>query len=99
MSVSRRGSEYGVALSEESITVTSGGGVETLTVPASARAAVVSADGADSRWRVVGTPTSSVGHLLVDGGQVEVFGNDLANFKIVCATATTVAVFVTYYGL
>lgn len=97
MSLAARGSGYGNALSEESITANATT-AESLTPPGAAMSAVVSVSGENARYRLAGTPTASVGHLLVIGNQVEVYVNDLNNFQIISTTATDAEVFVTYYG-
>lgn len=71
------------------------------TVPADAVLAVLTVDGGTLRWRPDGTttaPTSSVGHLIPDGGGWTFgYGNDeLDAIKIVAASGTPV-VHVSYY--
>ncbi len=70
-------------------------------VPADAVLAVLTVDGGSIRWRPDGAttaPTSSVGHLIADGGGWTFgYGNDeLDAIEIVLATGTPV-VHVSYY--
>lgn len=95
MGLSGRGAGYGKALSEEGFTVNTAV-AGSLTPPAAAYTAVVSVD-ADCRFKMIGTATSSSGHYLTAGNQVEVFKDELNTFSIIGAVVSA-AVFVTYYG-
>ena len=89
--------EYGSAVSSQSIPSQDATTATSLTVPASARSALVSAQG-DCEFRVDGTdPTATVGHPLLAGQSFEVTGQiDMSNFAIISKSGT-VGVFVTYF--
>ena len=95
--VDRRIESYGELVSCEAITQDAAV-VGTLTVPAAALSAVVSA-WIDCSHRSDGTdPTTTVGHPLLAGLSVELFGQtDMTAFKIISQSATG-TVFVTYYA-
>jgi hypothetical protein len=68
-----------------------------LTVPAKAKAALISADTQPVRLRFDGTdPTTAIGHLIANGDHLFVSG-DIKNIKVIQTTATAL-VNVTYFG-
>jgi hypothetical protein len=95
--IGRRAADYGKALSEEAFSVNASVAGE-LSPPARAVSAVISVSGENARYRIVGTPTNAIGHLLVVGNQVEVYGDQVVSFRIISTSGTDADVFVTYYG-
>lgn len=95
MGISLRAHAYGTSVSDETISLDATT-PETLTVPSSARSALITASGASVRYRFQGTVSSSTGHLIADGGNIEVFRDDLSRIEFV-ASAGTADLFVTYF--
>lgn len=96
MSLGRRGASYGSAVSEASISVTNSA-TSSLAPPQGAISAVVSVSGGTARYAFKSAPSPTVGHVLLAGGQVEVFRDDLVGFRIIAEAAGGVTAFVTYY--
>lgn len=98
MSLNRRGAGYGRAISDDALTIDSST-AESLPVPASARSCLVTVTGQPARYRFGADPTSSVGHIVADGGNVELFRDDMSSVRFISATggASTV-LFVTFFG-
>lgn len=94
MALARRSQEYGKSVADEQISLSTGS-ADSLTVPANVQAAFVTASGANVRYRFAGTPTPTVGHLLSDGGNLEVFIHDLASVQFIAESGTP-TIFVTY---
>ena len=97
MTSTQRVLAMGRAISFEQITLNAST-ADTLTVPVRIYSCLITADGANVRWRADGgAATSSVGHLLVDGQSIEFFGDDVDSLSIIATTGTpTVAV--TYFN-
>ena len=93
--LTQRAGDYGLTISSQSISQDATTATA-LTVPANATSALVSVWG-DCAFRTDGTdPTSSSGHPLLTGDNVEIFSSDLASFKVISQSGTVV-VFVTYF--
>ena len=93
MGVRRRAVEFGDAVSDQSLTVSST--AVALTVPSNTSSALLT-NGAEPirlRW---GTPTASVGHYLAPYTSIELF-NDKSDVKLIRVSSDS-TVFVTYYG-
>ena len=93
MGVRRRAVEFGDAVSDQSLTVSST--AVALTVPSNTSSALLT-NGAEAirlRW---GTPTASVGHYLAPYTSIELF-NDKSDVKLIRVSSDS-TVFVTYYG-
>ncbi len=91
------------AYGHEGLTVTSGA-VVTFTVGTymtttyHPKGAFVTVETNDVRFTVDGTtPTSTVGHLLSDKDTVELWGQDVQNFKVI-APGSNATIHVSYYG-
>jgi hypothetical protein len=95
MGSNTRAVAYGSSVSDEEFTVDSTT-PETLTVPTRARSALITVSGSSVRYRMQGTVTSSSGHLIADGGNIEVFRDDLSRIEFV-ASSGSADVFVTYF--
>ena len=93
MGVRRRAVEFGDAVSDQSLTVSST--AVALTVPSNTSSALLT-NGAEPirlRW---GTPTASVGHYLAPYTSIELF-NDKSDVKLIRVASDSTG-FVTYYG-
>lgn len=93
MGVRKRAVEFGDAVSDQSLTVSST--AVALTVPSNTSSALLT-NGAEAirlRW---GTPTASVGHYLAPYTSIELF-NDKSDVKLIRVSSDS-TVFVTYYG-
>lgn len=78
--------------------ITALSGAQSLTVPAGATFAVISAEGANVRWRDDGTaPTASVGMLIYYGQPAVTFSGDLSVLQFI-QTATGGILNVSYYA-
>ena len=85
--------EFGNAVSDQALTVSST--AVALTVPSNTASALLT-NGAEPirlRW---GTPTASVGHYLAPYTSIELF-NDKSDVKLIRVSSDS-TVFVTYYG-
>ena len=69
---------------------------QSLTVPAGATLAIVSAQGADAVWRDDGTPPTATVGMPLYAGQPVTFGGDLASVQFIQTQATT-TLNVSYY--
>jgi hypothetical protein len=93
MGIRKRAVEFGDAVSDQSLTVSST--AVALTVPSNTSSALLT-NGAEAirlRW---GTPTASVGHYLAPYTSIELF-NDKSDVKLIRVSSDS-TVFVTYYG-
>ncbi len=93
--VSQRAAEFGVAKSDQSLTVSST--AVALTVPTGTYSALLT-NGAEAvrlRW---GTPTASVGHYLAPYTSIELF-NDTSSVKLIRVGSSDSTVFATYYEM
>jgi hypothetical protein len=93
MAIRRRATDFGRAVSDQSLTVSST--AVALTVPSNTVSALLT-NGAEAirlRW---GTPTASVGHYLAPYTSIELF-NDGSDVKLIRVSSDS-TVFVTYYG-
>jgi hypothetical protein len=93
MGIRKRAVEFGDAVSDQSLTVSST--AVALTVPSNTSSALLT-NGAEPirlRW---GTPTASVGHYLAPYTSIELF-NDKSDVKLIRVSSDS-TVFVTYYG-
>ena len=91
----RRAVEFGDAVSDQSLTVSST--AVALTVPSNTSSALLT-NGAEPirlRW---GTPTASVGHYLAPYTSIELF-NDAASVKLIRGGSSDSTVFATYYQI
>ena len=96
MGLSNRASQYGAALSEQTLTVDATT-AQGLTVPATAVSALITAGANPVRWRSAGvSPTSTVGHYLAANANLEIFGVDLNAIKFISTTATSDLI-ITYF--
>lgn len=95
MGANVRASGYGSSISDEEISVDAAT-PETLTVPSKTRSALITASGSSVRYRFQGTVSASTGHLIADGGNIEVFRSDLNRIEFV-ASSGTATLFVTYF--
>ena len=93
MGIRKRAVEFGDAVSDQSLTVSST--AVALTVPSNTSSALLT-NGAEPirlRW---GTPTASVGHYLAQYTSIELF-NDKSDVKLIRVSSDS-TVFVTDYG-
>jgi hypothetical protein len=93
MGIRKRAVEFGDAVGDQSLTVSST--AVGLTIPSGAVSALLT-NGAEPirlRW---GTPTASVGHYLAPYTSIELF-NDKSDVKLIRVSSDS-TVFVTYYG-
>jgi hypothetical protein len=93
MGIRQRAVEFGAAVGDQSLTVSST--AVALTVPSNTSSALLT-NGAEPirlRW---GTPTASVGHYLAPYTSIELF-NDKSDVKLIRVSSDS-TVFVTYYG-
>jgi len=93
LSLRGRSTDFGVAKSDQSLTVSST--AVALTVPSGTYSALLT-NGAEAvrlRW---GTPTASVGHYLAPYTSIELF-TDMGSVKLIRAGSSDSTVFVTYY--
>ena len=91
--ISQRAAEFGIAKSEQSLTVSAT--AVALTIPSGIHAALLT-NGAEAvrlRW---GTPTASVGHYLAPYTSIELF-NDMSSVKLIRVGSSDSIVFATYY--
>ena len=93
MGVRRRAVEFGDAVSDQSLTVSST--AVALTVPSNTSSALLT-NGAEPIRLQWGTPTASVGHYLAPYTSIELF-NDKSDVKLIRVSSDS-TVFVTYYG-
>lgn len=92
-----RAAGFGQVLSSETLTPGTGSAVA-LTVPAGAKSVVITVGANAVRYRSDGTdPTTSVGHFIAANGNIEVFGNEMNDIRLI-STSSTSACFITYYG-
>lgn len=94
MGIRRTAGEYGQAISDEALAVSST--AVALTVPATAVAAMVT-NGANAvrvRW---GTPTASVGHHLNPYSVLDLYSDDLSDVKFIRVSSDS-TIHVTYFG-
>lgn len=90
-----RTTSYGQSLADAAIEVS--GTPVALSPSSRTRSALVTVSGGSVRYRFYGDPTATVGHIVADGGNVELFRDDIGRVKFV-ATTGTVDLFVTYFG-
>lgn len=94
MGIRRTASEYGAALGDEAVSVSS---TAVALTPTSGAVAAMVTNGANAvrvRW---GTPTASVGHYLNPYSVLELFGDDLGDVKFI-RVASDSSIHVTYFG-
>ena len=94
MSLRNRSSDFGVAQSDQSLTVSST--AVALTVPSGVHGALLT-NGAEAVRLRGGTPTASVGHYLAPYTSIELF-TDMAAVKLIRVGSSDSVVFATYYG-
>lgn len=90
-----RAAEYGKSMSDEEFSTSAT--PATLSPPARARSALVTVSGGDVRYAFQSTPDANTGHILTDGGNIEIFRDDISAIEIVTASGSPV-IFVTYFG-
>ena len=95
MAISRAAAEYGSALGDEQVTVS------TVAIGITAESGAVAAmvtNGAEPirvRW---GTPTSSVGHYLNPYSVLDLFQDDMGDVKFIRVGGSDSVIDVTYFG-
>ena len=95
MAISRAAAEYGSALGDEQVTVSTG--AIGITAASGAVAAMVT-NGAEPvrvRW---GTPTASVGHYLNPYSVLDLFQDDMGDVKFIRVGGSNSIIDVTYFG-
>lgn len=90
-----RSTSYGQAVSDDSVALGAVTAVG-LTPPSRTRSALVTISGGTARYRFFGDPDADTGHLVADGGNVEVFRDDISRIKFI-STSGTIDLFVTYF--
>ena len=95
MAISRAAAEYGSALGDEQVTVST---VAIGITAASGAIAAMVTNGAEPirvRW---GTPTSSVGHYLNPYSVLDLFQDDMGDVKFIRVGGSNSVIDVTYFG-
>ena len=95
MGISRAAAEYGSALGDEQVTVST---VAIGITAASGAIAAMVTNGAEPirvRW---GTPTSSVGHYLNPYSVLDLFQDDMGDVKFIRVGGSNSIIDVTYFG-
>ena len=95
MAISRAAAEYGSALGDEQVTVST---VAIGITAASGAVAAMVTNGAEPirvRW---GTPTSSVGHYLNPYSVLDLFQDDMGDVKFIRVGGSNSIIDVTYFG-
>lgn len=95
MGLKARSQAYGKLVADETISV--GASVVSLTVPSGVHSALITARGANVSYRYgPSDPTASAGHVILDGGNIEIFEGDLAEVSFI-AESGSASLFVSYY--
>lgn len=98
MSISGRNQSFGRPIDAELVEVTSALAESPIAIPSGTKGALVSVDAAAVRFRVDGvSPTAAIGHLISDGGYIELSQAELSNFEVIGTTGVQAEVFITYY--
>ena len=95
MAISRAAAEYGSAVGDEQVTVST---VAIGITAASGAIAAMVTNGAEPirvRW---GTPTSSVGHYLNPYSVLDLFQDDMGDVKFIRVGGSNSVIDVTYFG-
>ena len=95
MAISRAAAEYGSALGDEQVTVST---VAIGITAASGAVAAMVTNGAEPvrvRW---GTPTASVGHYLNPYSVLDLFQDDMGDVKFIRVGGSDSVIYVTYFG-
>ena len=95
MGISRAAAEYGSAVGDEQVTVST---VAIGITAASGAIAAMVTNGAEAirvRW---GTPTSSVGHYLNPYSVLDLFQDDMGDVKFIRVGGSNSIIDVTYFG-
>ena len=95
MAISRAAAEYGSALGDEQVTVST---VAIGITAASGAVAAMGTNGAEPirvRW---GTPTASVGHYLNPYSVLDLFQDDMGDVKFIRVGGSDSVIYVTYFG-
>ena len=95
MAISRAAAEYGSAVGDEQVTVSS---VAIGITAASGAVAAMVTNGAEPvrvRW---GTPTASVGHYLNPYSVLDLFQDDMGDVKFIRVGGSDSVIDVTYFG-
>ena len=95
MAISRAAAEYGSALGDEQVTVST---VAIGITAASGAVAAMVTNGAEPvrvRW---GTPTASVGHYLNPYSVLDLFQDDMGDVKFIRVGGSDSVIDVTYFG-
>ena len=95
MGISRAAAEYGAALGDEQVTVST---VAIGITAASGAIAAMVTNGAEPirvRW---GTPTASVGHYLNPYSVLDLFQDDMGDVKFIRVGGSNSIIDVTYFG-
>ena len=95
MAISRAAAEYGSALGDEQVTVSTV--AIGITAESGAVAAMVTNGAAPIRVRW-GTPTSSVGHYLNPYSVLDLFQDDMGDVKFIRVGGSNSIIDVTYFG-
>lgn len=95
MSARNRSTDFGTAIGDESLTVSST--AVALTPTAGAVSCLITNGAQPVRLRF-GTPTASVGHYLAAYTAMELFTDDVSSVKLIRTGGTDSVVFVTYFG-
>ena len=96
MAIRRAAAEYGTAISDEQVTVST---VDIGITAASGSVAAMVTNGAEPirvRW---GTPTASVGHYLNPYSVLDLYENDLGDVKFIRVGGSDSIIDVTYFGV
>ena len=96
MGISRAAAEYGSAVGDEQVTVST---VAIGITAASGAVAAMVTNGAEPvrvRW---GTPTASVGHYLNPYSVLDLYENDLGDVKFIRVGGSDSIIDVTYFGV
>jgi hypothetical protein len=94
MGLASRGRRYGQTIGDGELVVGTGAAVALSAVaggiPAGTAGALITVGANAIRFRTSGLdPTSTVGHNAAAGAAIEVFLNDMLNFKAIAGTAST----------
>ena len=95
MAISRAAAEYGAAVGDEQVTVST---VAIGITAASGAVAAMMTNGAEPirvRW---GTPTASVGHYLNPYSVLDLFQDDMGDVKFIRVGGSDSVIDVTYFG-
>ena len=95
MAISRAAAEYGTAVGDEQVTVST---VAIGITAASGAVAAMMTNGAEPirvRW---GTPTASVGHYLNPYSVLDLFQDDMGDVKFIRVGGSDSVIDVTYFG-